>query len=326
MMAILAILCIPGAADTVADISGIALFAQSVAHEAADTGAADVREDGQSGAAEQSRDNVSPKDGAESDRADEQSVTDDRNVRPDGDASETERIERLEQMEREIRELRKAEIERIEKEKAGRKKKEQEKADRERTKQARAEKTHTTRPGLSVVDLSTKEYLALFMGYAGFFPVADYGAQYSPASMVWGTVGAYIVNFVGLSPELHVRYTPMSSREDPLRYNSSISLVQFFPAIIYRYHFRLPKNTLTVYGRVWDGLSRVEYSSRNPYLPLIKENIVENLNIFGLSAGCYYDVWNGLLVGIDFSYSIVSTAGKPLQGVSLMLNVGWRIL
>jgi hypothetical protein len=179
---------------------------------------------------------------------------------------------------------------------------------------------------LSIVDLSTKEYLALFVGYGGYFPVADYGKQYKPANMVTGTVGIYVLNFVGLSPELHIRYTSLDSKKDLLRYNSDISLLQFFPGIIYRYHISLPRNTLTVYGRIWDGVSRVDYRSRNVYVPLLKEQIVENVNIFGISAGCYYDIWKGVLAGIDVSYSIIWTAGKPLQAVTLSMNVGYRIL
>ncbi len=173
---------------------------------------------------------------------------------------------------------------------------------------------------------TSREYIALFAGYGGFFPVADYGRAYKPGHQVSFTAGAYYINFLGLSPEVHCRYATMDSRDDPLRYRAKLSQVQVYPAIIYRYPFRLPRNTLTVYGRIWDGLSRVYYSSRDPYVPVFKRNIIENLNVFGLSAGCYYDAWKGFLLGIDLTYSIVSTARKPLQSLSLSVNAGWRIL
>ncbi len=175
-------------------------------------------------------------------------------------------------------------------------------------------------------DPSGREYVALFIGYGGYVPVADYGEGYKPGHLVSFIAGIYYINFLGLSPEIHVRYAAMDYKDDPLRYKASLSQMQVYPAIVYRYPIRLPRNTLTVYGRVWDGLSMIHYKSRDPYFPVVGRNITENLNVFGLSAGCYYDVWRGLLVGIDFSYSIVSTAQKLLQAVSLKVNVGWRIL
>jgi len=179
---------------------------------------------------------------------------------------------------------------------------------------------------LSIIDKTSKEYVALIFGYGGYFSVFDYEKSYKPAHQLSGTIGIYVLNFVGLSPELHVRYADMGSKRQMFKYNSSISLVQMFPAIVYRYAIPLPRNTLTVYARIFDGVSRVAYSSRNPYYPIFKENIQEYINTFGVSAGCYYDVWKGFLLGIDVGYSMVFTAGKPLQAVSVMVNVGWRVL
>ena len=179
---------------------------------------------------------------------------------------------------------------------------------------------------LSIIDKTSKEYVALIFGYGGYFPVFDYEKSYKPAHQLSGTIGIYVLNFVGLSPELHVRYADMGSKRQMFKYNSSISLVQMFPAIVYRYAIPLPRNTLTVYARIFDGVSRVAYSSRNPYYPIFKENIQEYIKTFGVSAGCYYDVWKGFLLGIDVGYSMVFTAGKPLQAVSVMVNVGWRVL
>jgi len=184
----------------------------------------------------------------------------------------------------------------------------------------------TRKNNLAFFDPSGREYVALFIGYGGYFPVADYGNVYYPGHLVSFNAGIYYINFLGLSPEIHVRYASMNYKEDPFRYRATLSQVQVYPAIVYRYPIRLPRNTLTVYGRIWDGLTVVHYKSRDPYFPVVTRNITENLNVFGLSAGCYYDVWRGLLVGIDFSYSMVSTAQKPLQAVSLMVNVGWRII
>lgn len=228
-----------------------------------------------------------------------------------------------ERIQKEIVEKDKQERDRVEKEKAAQ---EKEKQDRERIEKERTEKDTKKKSKLSIVDLSTKEYIALFAGYGGFFPVADYGKRYDMTHLFSGTLGLYVINFAGFSPEFHVRYASMASKKDPMRYDSDLSLLQFCPGIIYRHHFVLPRNTLTLYGRIWDGVSRVSYSSVNSYIPIIKENIVENINVFGVSAGCYYDVWKGFLLGVDVSYSLVSTAGKPLHGMSLMVTAGWRIL
>ncbi len=176
------------------------------------------------------------------------------------------------------------------------------------------------------VDPSSKEYVALFVGAGGYFPVSDYGASYNPGYQVSFAAGIYYVNFLGLSPEVHLRYASMDYRDDLPGFETSLSQVQVYPAIVYRYPIRLPRNTLTVYGRIWDGLSVVYYESRNPSFPVFSKNVTEYLNVFGLSAGCYYDVWKGFLVGVEVGYSIVSTADKPLQEVSLLVNVGWRIL
>ena len=176
------------------------------------------------------------------------------------------------------------------------------------------------------VDPDSREYVALLIGYGGFFPVADYDALYRPANLVSVTAGVYYINFLGLSPELHFRHTAMKSKNDPLWYSSRISLAQIFPAIVYRYRVPLPRNSITVYGRVWDGITVLDFTSKEPYLPIIKRKIRETINTFGLSAGCYYDVWRGLLVGLDVSYSVIFTAGKPLQSVSFTVNAGWRIL
>ncbi len=182
------------------------------------------------------------------------------------------------------------------------------------------------RDSYSCIDPTRTEYIALFAGYGGYFPVADYGAAYNPGHLVSFTAGIYYINFLGLSPELHLRYAAMNYKEDPLRYNASLSQAQVYPAVVYRYPVTLTRNTLTVYVRIGDGLSMIRYESRDPYIPIVTRNITEYLNVFGLSAGCYYDVWRGFLVGVDVSYSIVSTARKPLQAVSLTVSAGWRIL
>ena len=173
---------------------------------------------------------------------------------------------------------------------------------------------------------SGTEYVALSISYGGFFPVADYGKTYKPGHVVDFTAGIYYLNFLGLSPEMHVRFITMDYREDRFSNQARLSQVQAYPAIVYRYPIRLQRNTLTVYGRIGDGLSTIFYQSRDPYIAGMTRNLTEYLNVFGVSAGFYYDVWKGLLVGVDLGYSVVSTARRPLQSLSLMLNVGWRIL
>ncbi len=175
-------------------------------------------------------------------------------------------------------------------------------------------------------DKSGREYLGLFGGYGGHFPVADYGARFRASHLFSCALGIYALNLRGISPELHFRYTDMKSEHGRFMYDSSMKLTQFFPGLVYRHHFSLPHNTLTLYGRIWDGFCRIEYRSANPYFVFMKERIVEYVNIFGLSAGCYYDLFQGILIGADFSYSIAFTAGKPLQSVAVTLNAGYRIL
>ncbi|OHD69002.1 MAG: hypothetical protein A2W19_08710 [Spirochaetes bacterium RBG_16_49_21] len=222
--------------------------------------------------------------------------------------------------------------EKIEKEKkATEQEKKEEKAVKPEKKEEKAvipakEEKKPEKKRLSVIDKTSREYIALIFGYGGYFPILDYGKSYKPAHQFSGTIGIYYLNFLGLSPEVHVRYADMGSKSQLLKFNSSISLAQMFPAIVYRYAIPLPRNTLTVYARIFDGAARVAYSSRNPYYPIFKENITEYINIFGFSAGTYYDVYKGLLLGVDAGYSIIFTAGKRLQAVSVMMTVGWRIL
>lgn len=97
---------------------------------------------------------------------------------------------------------------------------------------------------------------------------------------------------------------------------------------MYRYEWRLTKSSerfLILYGRVWDGVTRVHYESHDPYYPFIKHRVTEYINTFGFSVGCQYDVYKGLLVGLDVGYGITFTAGKLFQGVSLTMNAGYRI-
>ncbi|MBP7735744.1 MAG: hypothetical protein KA369_07210 [Spirochaetes bacterium] len=171
-----------------------------------------------------------------------------------------------------------------------------------------------------------REYIGMFAGYGGHIPVADYGERFTPSHLFSWALGIYALNLAGISPELHFRYTMMKRDHIQFRYDSTIVLMQFYPGLVYRHHFKMPWNTLTLYGRIWDGMSRIEYRSRNPYFMFLKERIVEYVNIFGLSAGCYYDIWQGILIGADISYSITFTAGKPLQSVAVTLNAGCRIL
>jgi hypothetical protein len=87
------------------------------------------------------------------------------------------------------------------------------------------------------------------------------------------------------------------------------------------------RGPVQVYGRIYDGVTHLVYRSPDPLLPFLgKKEIVENINIFGFSAGCNYFIYKGLFVGLDIGYSIISTAGKPLQSVSVMVQTGYRFL
>ncbi len=175
------------------------------------------------------------------------------------------------------------------------------------------------------IDPKSREYVVLLAGYGGLFPITDYGLLYRPANLVSVTAGIYYINFMGFSPELHFRHAPMKSNKDPLRYSSRITLNQVFPAIVYRHAIPLRRNVLTIYGRIWDGITILDFDSRDPYIPVFKRKIRETINTFGFSVGCYYDAWKGLLVGIDMGYGIVFTAGTLLQSITFTVTAGVRI-
>ncbi len=191
--------------------------------------------------------------------------------------------------------------------------------ERPATENDRNEKTHSP-------EWKGREYIGLFAGYGGHIPVADYDGRFKPSHLFSCALGIYAINLRGISPELHFRYTEMNGVHSAAMYGSSMKLTQFFPGLVYRHHFTLPRNILTLYGRVWDGFCRIEYRSANPYFIFMEERIVEYVNILGLSAGCCYDLFHGVLIGADLSYSVVFTAGKPLQSAAVTLNAGYRIL
>lgn len=212
------------------------------------------------------------------------------------------------------------ERDRLEKEKADKKNSEREK----KVKEEARELERSSEKGTQYHHVR-REYLALFTGYGGHVPVADYGGRFMASHLFSCTAGIYVMNFWGLSPELHFRYTEMRSAKRLFTYDSSMIMAQFYPGLVYRHHFKVPINTLTLYGRIWDGFSHIEYTSLNPYFLFIKERISEYVNIFGLSVGCYYDLWQGIVAGADFTYSVAFTAGKPLQSVAVTMNIGYRI-
>lgn len=173
-------------------------------------------------------------------------------------------------------------------------------------------------------------YVGLIFSYGGYFPVADYASRYKPSHFIGGAIPVYYLTFFHLCPELHVRYTKMSSEFTPRRYNSTITEVQVFPAILFRWDFALPerfRGPIQVYARIYDGITRLTYNSVDALFPYLgKRNIIENINIFGFSVGCNYFIYRGLFVGLDIGYSIIATAGKPLQAMSFMMQTGYRIL
>lgn len=173
------------------------------------------------------------------------------------------------------------------------------------------------------------EHVGLILSYGGFFPVADYGARYKPASLFAACVPVYYINFFGILPEAHVRYTMIRTKPSMLRSGSSISIWQVFPALVYRYDVELPgsfRGPFTVFGRIYDGIARVDFKSGSPLAPLFGENnIIEIINVFGISAGCTLTLYRGLFAGFEVGYSIIATAGSPLQSVSVLFNAGYRI-
>ncbi|HNW28541.1 MAG TPA: hypothetical protein PKN50_08700 [Spirochaetota bacterium] len=181
---------------------------------------------------------------------------------------------------------------------------------------------------LSDVKGEKRHHVGFIAGYGGCFPVADYGKQYRSAHLGSFSLPVYYLTFWGFCPEVTIRYTDMAGGKNRLSGASNITQLQLFPAIMYRHEWRLPKSSdrfLILYGRVWDGVSRVHYKSSDPYYPFIKHKVTEYINTFGFSAGCLYDVYKGVLVGVDAGYGITFTAGKLLQSMSLTVNAGYRI-
>jgi hypothetical protein len=173
-------------------------------------------------------------------------------------------------------------------------------------------------------------YAGIIFGYGGFFPVADYGGAYKSSHLLTTAVPVYYLTFWHVCPELNIRYTLMNSEFDPLRFNSTMSLVEIFPALLFRWDFALPDKFLgpvQAYARVYDGVTCLSYTSVDPYtLFLRKRKTVEYINIFGFSAGCNYFLYRGLFVGVDVGYNVIATAGSPLQAISFSVQVGYRFL
>lgn len=173
------------------------------------------------------------------------------------------------------------------------------------------------------------EHVGFIFGYGGFFPVADYGARYKAAHLFSAAIPVYYVNFFGISPEMHVRYTKLDSKPSYPNSTSTMSIVQLFPALVYRYNVSLPgsfSGPFTVFGRIYDGVAMIEYKSGN-LLEILsgQDKIIEYINVFGISAGCTLTVYKGFFIGVETGYSIMATAGSPLQSVSFMMNAGYKL-
>jgi len=198
---------------------------------------------------------------------------------------------------------------------------------------AEKQKSETKKPKdkkIPIFDPNSTEYIGLIFGYGGFFPVADYGARYKAAHNLAVAVPVYYLTLWRFYPELHFRYAEMENKQAPFRYDSTITLMEFFPAIAFRWDFGLPAHYMgpvQIYARLYDGVARTDYRSLNPYFPYLgKKDIVEFINVFGVAVGCNYFIFKGLFVGLEFGYSTIATAGKPLQAVLLLINIGYRIL
>ncbi len=178
-------------------------------------------------------------------------------------------------------------------------------------------------------DPHSTRYVGIVAGYGGFFPVADYGQNYLPAHLVEASVPVYYLTLWHFHPEFNFRYAKLKSDHGTLEYESTITLMEFFPSIVFSWEFSLPKKELgpvRLYARIYDGVTRLEYVSLNPLFPYLgKVATVELINVFGFSVGCDYFIFKGFFVGIDAGYSIVATAGTPLQSMSLTIHAGYRI-
>ncbi|HQH99395.1 MAG TPA: hypothetical protein PLM53_20090 [Spirochaetota bacterium] len=174
-----------------------------------------------------------------------------------------------------------------------------------------------------------KEYIGLILSYGGYFPLAEYGVRYKPAHLLSAAIPVYYLNFFGISPEIHARYVQLASKSSSYRYGSTISIVQIFPALVYRYDVSLPgtfKGPVTVFARVYDGVARVAYTSENKIARIVGEGTVTDwINIFGISVGCTITVYKGFFIGVETGYSVIATSGKPLQAMSFGVNVGYKI-
>ncbi|HOT47037.1 MAG TPA: hypothetical protein PLM53_20085 [Spirochaetota bacterium] len=172
------------------------------------------------------------------------------------------------------------------------------------------------------------EHVGFIFSYGGFFPVADYSARYKAAHLFSAAIPVYYVNFFGISPEVHVRYTKLDSKPSYPNRTSTMSIVQLFPALVYRYNITLPgsfSGPFTVFGRIYDGLAMIEYKSGNLLEILFgQDKIIEYINVFGISAGCTLTVYQGFFIGVESGYSFMATAGTPLQSVSFMINAGYK--
>lgn len=178
-------------------------------------------------------------------------------------------------------------------------------------------------------DPKKHDHIGLVLGYGGTFPVGPYGDQYKPAHVFSAAVPLYVASLWRFTPELHVRYGHLASIFSRSRYNSSMTMVQLFPAIAYRQQIPVPKTcaqTLVAYGRIFDGVTRLEFKSWNNMHPLLgRIRYREYINVFGVGAGLEFELYRGLVTGFDCSYALTATAGRPLQTVSLMVNAGYRL-
>ncbi len=171
--------------------------------------------------------------------------------------------------------------------------------------------------------------IGIYHSYGAIVPIARYGERFWPARQSALHITLYDISFWGISPEINLRYANMENKSAPYEFDSTLTLIQIFPSIVYKYEIALPefiKSSFTLHARAWDGVARTAYETENDtHSRNSKTKIVEYLNVLGLGIGFTCKIYRELTAGIEGGYSIISTAGSPMQTYSFMVALGYRL-
>jgi hypothetical protein len=172
-----------------------------------------------------------------------------------------------------------------------------------------------------------KRIIGFGLFYGGIFPVRAYDGIYNNAQCLGMSMPVFIASIWKIVPELNIRYISLASVFSRSRYNSTMKLLQMYPSLAYRHSVELPfgaGNRLVFTGRVFDGITRLEFKSWNSLNPAFgRVRFIEYINVFGAGAGLNFESMAGFIAGLDFLYSNTATAGRPLQGLCLFASIGW---